>query len=105
MGLGTYDEYVQKYGKENAEYIVKTMGDELSHYKKIAYIDTGVGNQPQLKQIAAEKAARKNWQFEVIKGDVSLLLKLVNGEWDRDSFLVVKPGSTITSSYDEGVIK
>jgi hypothetical protein len=38
-------------------------------------------------------------------GDIGLIERLVNGQWDPKEFLVVPPGHHIEASYDDGVIK
>jgi hypothetical protein len=44
LGLATYEEYVAKYGEEDAQYIMETLGGGLQQYSKLAYIDTGIGD-------------------------------------------------------------
>ncbi len=38
MGISTYQEYVEKYGEENARYLMETLGT-MKHYNKLAHID------------------------------------------------------------------
>ena len=40
----TYDEYVAKYGKDNADYLMEVMGAWQKHYKRAALIDLGAGD-------------------------------------------------------------
>jgi hypothetical protein len=105
MGLGQYEEYVKEYGEENAKYIIESLGGGLNHYDKFAYIDTKVGNQYKLKEHAKQNAGENNWKYEELDGNTNLLLKMMNGEWDEEEFLVVKPGDTIEPSYCAKVIK
>ncbi len=37
MGISTYQEYVEKYGEDNAKYLMETLGS-MAHYNKLAYI-------------------------------------------------------------------
>jgi len=105
MGLKQYEEYVEEYGVENAKYIIESLGGGLNHYDKIAYIDTKIGNQPKLKEHAKQNALTNNWKYEELEGNANLLLKMMNGEWDEDEFLVIKPGQTIKPSYCPKIIK
>ncbi len=44
------------------------------------------------------------WNYKKVKGDMSLIEKLVNGIWDDKEFLVVQPGYRIIMSYDDQLI-
>ena len=104
MGISTYQEYVDKYGEENAKYLMETLG-MMANYDKFAYIDTGVGNFPAYKAEVRQAAAKNGWKFEEIPGSVDLLLRLVNGEWADDDFLVIPPGDTIEPTHDKKIIR
>lgn len=56
-------------------------------------------------QHTRQEAAERGWEFEKLIGDMSLLQSLVDGPWDAERFLVVRPGQTVAASFDEGVIK
>lgn len=87
-----YERLVEQYGIERAERIMKMM---LKNYTRLVYIDTGHSDNAKYIAYAQKIAAQFNLRFEEIRGSNSLLLKLLNGEWD-DEFLVVEPGETIT---------
>jgi len=99
-----YEELVQKYGEENAKYIMETMGDPVAHYDRITYIRMGLPCENAFCEQAKKEAVEKGWQFEELRGSMELLRKLVCGEWDSD-FLVVQPGGRIVAAYDDGVVK
>jgi len=105
MGLATYRDYVEKYGEENAAYLMETMGDWLQHYSKLAYIDTHVVDADTFVEQSRQAADERGWEFEKIDGSVELIAKLVNGIWNSDDFVVVQPGETIEPSNDESIIK
>jgi len=100
----TYQEYVAKYGEENARYLMDTLGDWLKNYKKFAYIDTPIGDFQRYKDQTREEAQERGLEYEEIQGSVELLLHLLNGEWDSESFLVVPPNRTLTSTFDDEII-
>lgn len=100
----TYQEYVEKYGEENARYLMEMFGDLLKNYHRLAYIDCGIGDFQHYKNISREEAQKRSWEYEEIPGNVDLLLRLVNGEWDPHDFLVIPPHQTIRPSYDGGII-
>ncbi|MCP4404894.1 MAG: DUF1638 domain-containing protein [bacterium] len=106
MGINihdVYDEYVEKYGKDNADYLMEVLGAWQDHYQRAAFIDMGVGDSSNVEEHAKEEASRRGWTFERVSGDLILIRRLLNGDWDND-FLILKPGETLTMSYDEDVI-
>ncbi|MDD5673802.1 MAG: DUF1638 domain-containing protein [Chitinivibrionales bacterium] len=101
----TYQEYVQTYGEENARYLMETMNDWLKNYKKLAYIDTHVGDFVHYKQLTKQQAQEKGWEYEELKGDVGLLQRLLDGDWNDKDFLIIPPGKSPSPSYNESVIR
>jgi len=98
------EELVKKYGEENADYILETMGNPLQHYDRLTFISMGLECEEPFRGKAREEAEEKGWTFEEVKGSMRLLRKLIHGEWD-DDFLVLQPGETVCPSHDDGVIK
>jgi hypothetical protein len=98
-----YASYVEKYGQDNADYLMEVMGAWQSHYNRAALIDLGVGDSSKVEQRAQADAGRRGWTFEKLRGDIGLVQRLVNGDWDKD-FLIVKPGQSIKMTYDEEII-
>lgn len=110
LGVGTdteldsvYDEYVEKYGQDNADYLMEVMGAWQKHYKRAAYIDMGVGDGSKIEAQAQADAARRGWLFERVAGDMVLIRRLLEGDWAND-FLVLQPNERLTMTYDENVI-
>lgn len=98
-----YDEYVQKFGKDNADYLMEVMGAWQSHYQRAAFIDLGVGSSTAVEGHAQQQAQRRGWAYERMVGDMVLVRKLILGEWD-DDFLRLEPGQQIAMTYDQNVI-
>ncbi len=98
-----YQEFVEKFGEDNAQYLMEVMGAWQSHYNRAAYIDMGVGDGAAVESHAHDEAQRRGWAFERVAGDYTLIRRLLAGEWD-DDFLVVEPGQQIAMAYDEGVV-
>ncbi len=105
MGMGTYEDYVEQYGEDNAKYLMETLGDHLRNYSRLSYIDTGLplgeGYQCEAKALAREKA----WEYLEVQGNTHLIARFMNGSWDDAEFLVVEPGKTIQASYDENIVR
>jgi hypothetical protein len=101
---GTYEEYVQKYGEDNAAYLMEVMGAWQQHYQRAALIDMGIGDGSAVAAKAQEEATRRGWAFERLAGDLTLIRRLLWGDWD-DDFLVLQPGEAIEMSYDACVMQ
>ena len=99
-----YAKLVEKYGEDNARYLMETMGDWLKHYHHLCLIDTGVGPREIYRKICADQIKDKNWVYEEIAGDTVLITKLLSGDWDQQDFLILPPGQKIAASNDADVI-
>ena len=105
MGLNlTYEEYVEKYGEENARYLMEVLGDEFKHYSRLAYIETGIADFPRHREAVRKDAANRGWQYEELEGSVGLIQRMMDGEWRPDDFLILKPGESVQPSYDQRII-
>jgi len=98
-----YQEFVDKYGQENADYLMEVMGAWQQHYQRAVFIDMGVSDGTLVEQQAQNESIRRGWTYEKISGDVSLVKKLLDGNWEAD-YLIVPPGESVVMTYDENVI-
>jgi hypothetical protein len=104
LGLGdSYEEMVEKYGKDNADYIVASMGNWRDAYSKVLYLKMGVCDETPFIAIADQRARENRWDLEVRDGDTNLLGKLFAGQWD-DDFLVVQSGQQIIARNDDQIL-
>ncbi len=99
-----YEEYVRKYGKDNADYLMEVMGAWRQHYNRAAYIDTAEMRLPDYTAQVKELAARRGWNFERLVGSLVILRDLLEGCWDEKRFLIVPPGQVIAPTYDGRII-
>jgi hypothetical protein len=99
-----YAEWVKKYGKERAQYLMEVMGHWTESYTHGVLIDFDFTRPLHLHEQVETICERRGWHFEQIEGDLRLLQRWVDGEWDSQSFLVVGPGEKVAPSYDAGVI-
>ena len=110
LGAGTeddmpavYEEYVEKYGKDNADYLMEVMGAWRSHYQRAVFIEMGVGDGATVEAHTRREAERRGWSFDRLEGDIGLIRRLLIGDWGAD-FLVVQPGERVAMTYDSDVI-
>ena len=98
-----HQEYVEKYGADNADYLMEVMGAWQSHYQRSVFIDMGVGSSEAVEAKARDEAARRGWTFERLTGDLVLMRRLIEGDW-ADDFLVLEPGQQISMTYGEDIV-
>jgi hypothetical protein len=104
----THEEYVAKYGEDNAAYLMEMLGAWRSHYDRAAFVDMAVADQRAAvpaEERARDDAARRGWAFEKLAGELILVKRLIEADWGPDDFLVVRPGEQLAMSYDEQVIR
>ncbi|RPJ57807.1 MAG: DUF1638 domain-containing protein [Acidobacteria bacterium] len=104
-GEMTYEDLAARYGDENARYIWEQLGDYTKYYRQLTFIETGIEPDGTFEECARQEAGRRGWAFEKITGNLSLLERLLKGEWDEADFLVVPPGSEIAPRYDAQIIE
>jgi hypothetical protein len=100
----TYEELVAKYGEDNAKYLYGELGDMTKNYAQFTFIEMGVGPDSSFEDQVRKDAEERGWKFEKIKGDMSMIQRLVDGVWDDKEFLVVPAGSRIVANYDDGIV-
>lgn len=101
----TLQELVAKYGEENGQYLFEQFNAFRKHYSGLTYISSGIGGEDGFREQARAEARREGWAFEEVKGSITLLQRLVNGEWDAADFLVVPPGARIRATMNESIVE
>lgn len=105
--LGTdmpFDEMVEKYGLDNAKMIYESLHplqlDEPHIYIKMApFDDYGCFDLYKSKIEADQEMREYQKEIDTPTGSMSLITKLVDGDWDKE-FYIVQPGEMIEPSYD-----
>jgi len=106
FGLGkSYEEYVARYGEDNARYLMELEASWAKHYTRAAYIDTGVADSNGWEARAVEIARDNGWAFERVSGDLRLLRMLMQGPWPDDELLTIPPDARIAASGDSTIMK
>jgi len=99
-------EYKQKYGQDNAKYLMEVEQTWMNEYNWATYIDWELGDSDRYRQYTKACAEFLDWRYDELKGDPSLMQRLVDGDWDADDFLVVEPGQKIAENVtDQSIVK
>lgn len=104
-GDESYRQWVEKYGEENARHLADVMSQWTGNYTHGVLIDFEFTKALHLRDDVRRLCGERGWEFEEVEGDLRLLQRWVDGEWDEASFLVVPPGHRVVPSHDEGVIR
>lgn len=100
------EEYKQKYGEDNAQYLMEVEQTWMKEYSWATYVDWGLVDSDRFKEYTNICADFLDWDYDELKGDPGLMQRMVDGEWSDDEFLVVKPGQKIGEDLtNEGIIK
>jgi hypothetical protein len=101
----TRPQLVEKYGEENADYLLEQFNNFTQHYQRLAYITTPVPEAAKWEAAARQTAQHKGWAFEKLPGDLGWLRRLLNAEWGEKEFLVLRPGEHVGLRSDELLIE
>ncbi len=99
-----YAEYCEKYGQDNAQYLLEMEQSWMRNYHKAVYISWPHEDEKGAEHTHAQ-AEFLNWTFERVLGDPSLLRDLIGGRWDEERFLVLEPGAPVAAAYDGGIVR
>ncbi len=97
-------EWSERFGDDEARYLLETMDDWTRHYTHGALIDFDFTQPLNLDCSVKDICATRGWEFERVPGDLSLLQRWVDGDWPEKDFLLVRPQQQIAPAYDNSVI-
>ncbi len=89
-------EYKEKYGDDNAQYLMDVEQDWIKEYAWATYIDWGLTDSDEYKNYTKRCAEFLHWNYDELSGNPVLMQRLVDGDWNDNDFLVVKPGRKIS---------
>jgi hypothetical protein len=102
----TLKEYKEKYGQDNAEYLMNMEQNWMKEYSWATYIDWGFTNSQDEKEYTKRCAEYLGWKYDELKGDQGLMQRFVDGVWNENEFLIIQPGEKIAEDVtNEGIIK
>jgi len=97
--------YTAKYGAENAAFLMETEMSWYRQYSRATYVDWDLPGAGRYREYTRDCARCLGWQFDERRGDPTLLRDYLEGRWDEERFLAVRPGETIAPSYDRMILR
>jgi len=91
-----YEYSVEKFGEEEAEMLAEMI---YGHYRTLALLDTGVCPTDGLWDQTENISNLLHLERRIIPGTLSRLEELLAGPWDREHYLVIPPGETVTAAH------
>jgi hypothetical protein len=99
-------EYSEKYGEENAEYLMGMEQGWFEKYDRAVFVDWPCLNDGEsYRNFTKECADYLKWKYEEYAGDVGLMRRMLNGIFDEREVLVAPPGKKIVASHDDAIVK
>jgi hypothetical protein len=95
----THEGLVEKYGEENARYIMETM-NAASAVDFLTYIELPGLDDSDTREAFIRHAEKIGKKPRFIKGSTRLIDKMLSGEWNEEEFLIIRPGEEIMPVYD-----
>jgi hypothetical protein len=99
------EEYEEKYGEDNAQFLIEQEMEWYKNYSRALFVNMNLGDVEYYRRKTKDSAEFLNWEYKEIEGDISLLQKFVNGNWNENDFLIIEIGQFIKPSYDNKIIK
>jgi len=97
-----YAALVEQYGEDNAKYIWESMypdGLESANHP-VVFIDVPEMSCLGCEQRFREKVAKEGRTCRRLDGDMGLIRRLIDGDWDADEFAIIEPGHQTAGVYD-----
>ena len=99
-------EYIEKYGRDNAEFLMDAEQTWMKEYSYATYVDWDLPGSDEHQQFTKDAAEFMKWNYDYIKGNPGLMQGFVDGQWNDEDFLLVKPGQKIIDDLtDPGLIR
>ena len=100
----TLRSYIEKYGEDNAQYLMEMEQGWLRKYSHAVFVEQAFLKTPVYREYTERCARWLGWNCDVLEGNPGLLADFVEGNWSDEDYLVVEPGGVVAASHDERVI-
>ncbi len=100
-----FRQYVEKYGRDNAEYLMQVEHRWYQTYNRATFVDLGVTDVTADLDYTRRCAEWLGWTFDRQRGDPKLLHDLLAGPWDDQRFVLAPPGYTFRLTGDSRIVE
>jgi hypothetical protein len=102
----TRESYAEKFGDENADYLMEMEQGWFKSYERAFFIDwEELGNSEYYRAYTKECAEYLKWKYDEAQGSMLLMEKLLSGIFDEEEAQIVAPGMLVAASFDDNIIK
>jgi hypothetical protein len=100
----TREKLAEKYGADNADFLLEQFANFTRHYERLAFIDTPAPEAKKWEAVARNLAQQRGWKFERLPGDLGWLRRLLDADWNEREFLKLHPGERVALRSDAQLI-
>lgn len=93
------------YDEDDLEFFMEEMNGWTKTYQNAVYIKMPFYDKESRQEFTKKAAEFYNWKYTQLDGDMSLMEKFLDGNWNSEDFLVVPPGYQVIPSHDDEIIK
>lgn len=100
-----YRRYCEKYGDENAQFLMEEEQNWFKTYDRATYVHLTIGVTDNDVAYTRSCAQWLHWNFDIQQGDPSLLHDLLDAHWDDERFIVLPPGQAFRMTADDRIVE
>ena len=97
--------YVEKFGEEDADFLMEEEQRWFSTYDRATFVDLRVIPTEADEAYTQECARWLGWNYDRQHGDPALIQALLSGTLPAAQFLILEPGQSLRMALDERVIE
>ena len=93
------EDYIRRYGEENAEFLLEQDSLWIGNYNTCGYIGSPIYRNPGHPTLARQVAAINGWKYAEFEGDIRLLRMMTEGTWTDEEFCICPPRHRVEAEY------
>lgn len=92
------------YDEDDLAFFMDEITGWTKKYKCAAYIKMPFFDKEESQQFTKKAADFYHWQYKQIDGDMGLMKRFLDGDWNAEEFLVVPPRHRVIATNDAQII-